>query len=189
MVFCGKEAVYKAINPLTGDFLGFSDVELDIDPAAGEFRARCRRDLGSAVPGGRRTRLLGRVPRPLAGRLRHSPRRPPDREFQHHRLSHSPARDRRDHASRRLFRRASQFDDSSLSRFPRGSILRGASLGRLPRGAILSRLPCGALLRGSILGRLPRDSCLRGAILLPLARPGPLGVIQQVATFVRVVQP
>ena len=50
MVFCGKEAVYKAINPLTGEFLGFSDVELDIDPAAGEFRARCRRDLGSAIP-------------------------------------------------------------------------------------------------------------------------------------------
>ena len=50
MVFSGKEAIYKAINPLTGEFLGFSDVELDIDPAAGEFRARCRRNLRSAVP-------------------------------------------------------------------------------------------------------------------------------------------
>ena len=50
MVFSGKEAIYKAVNPLTGEFLGFSDVELEIDPEAGEFRARCRRNLRSAVP-------------------------------------------------------------------------------------------------------------------------------------------
>ena len=50
MVFSGKEAIYKAINPLTGEFLGFGDVELDIDPAAGEFRARCSRNLRSAAP-------------------------------------------------------------------------------------------------------------------------------------------
>lgn len=50
MVFSGKEAVYKAIYPLTGEFLGFRDVELDIDAEAGEFRARCRRNLRSAVP-------------------------------------------------------------------------------------------------------------------------------------------
>ncbi len=48
MVFCGKEAVYKAVYPLTGEFLGFGDVELEIDPEAGEFRARCRRNLRSA---------------------------------------------------------------------------------------------------------------------------------------------
>ena len=49
MVFSGKEAIYKAAYPLTGEFLGFGDVELDIDAAAGEFRARCRRSLRSAV--------------------------------------------------------------------------------------------------------------------------------------------
>lgn len=50
MLFSGKEAVYKATYPLTGEFLGFGDVELDIDPDAGEFRARCRRTLRSANP-------------------------------------------------------------------------------------------------------------------------------------------
>ena len=48
MVFCGKEAVYKAVYPLAGEFLGFSDVELDVDPDAGEFHARCRRSFRSA---------------------------------------------------------------------------------------------------------------------------------------------
>ena len=52
MVFSSKEAVYKAVYPLTGEFLGFGDVELDIDAGAGEFRARCRRNLRSAVPVG-----------------------------------------------------------------------------------------------------------------------------------------
>ena len=50
MVFSGKEAIYKAINPLTGEFLGFGDVELDIDPAAGEFARACSRNLRSAAP-------------------------------------------------------------------------------------------------------------------------------------------
>ena len=50
MLFSAKEALYKAINPLTGEFLGFGDVELDVDPEVGEFRARCRRNLRSAVP-------------------------------------------------------------------------------------------------------------------------------------------
>ena len=43
MVFSGKEAIYKAVYPLIGEFLGFGDVELDIDAEADEFRARCRR--------------------------------------------------------------------------------------------------------------------------------------------------
>ena len=47
MVFSGKEAVYKAVYPLTGEFLGFGDVELVVDPQAGEFRARCRAGLRS----------------------------------------------------------------------------------------------------------------------------------------------
>ena len=49
MVFSAKEAIYKAINPLTGEFVGFSDVELDIHPTASEFRARCCRSLRSAT--------------------------------------------------------------------------------------------------------------------------------------------
>lgn len=50
MLFSAKEAIYKAINPLTGEFLGFNDVELDIDPAANKFHAHCRRSLRSAIP-------------------------------------------------------------------------------------------------------------------------------------------
>ena len=50
MVFSAKEAIYKAINPLTGEFLAFGDVELDIDPLAGDFHARCGGNLRSAVP-------------------------------------------------------------------------------------------------------------------------------------------
>ena len=49
MLFSAKEAIYKAINPLTGEFVGFSDVELDIHPTASEFRARCCRSLRSAT--------------------------------------------------------------------------------------------------------------------------------------------
>ena len=49
MAFSSKEAIYKAAYPLTGEFLGFGDVELDIDAQSCEFRARCRRDLRSAV--------------------------------------------------------------------------------------------------------------------------------------------
>ena len=48
MVFSSKEAIYKAVYPLTGEFLGFGDVELDVDPDAGEFRAHCRHNLRSA---------------------------------------------------------------------------------------------------------------------------------------------
>ena len=50
MVFSGKEAIYKAVYPLTGEFLGFRDVGLDIDAEVGEFRGRCRRGLRSALP-------------------------------------------------------------------------------------------------------------------------------------------
>ena len=55
MLFSAKEAVYKAIYPLTGEFLGFDDVELEIDADGGEFRARCRRATrsGNAVASGR----------------------------------------------------------------------------------------------------------------------------------------
>ena len=42
MLFCAKEAVFKAVNPIVGEFLGFQDVELDINAEQGEFRASCR---------------------------------------------------------------------------------------------------------------------------------------------------
>jgi len=37
VMFCAKEAYYKAQRPLTGRFLGFQDVELDLDHATGDF--------------------------------------------------------------------------------------------------------------------------------------------------------
>ena len=49
MIYSGKEAVYKAAFPLTGEFLGFQDVELEIDFEAGVFRARYRRTLRSGA--------------------------------------------------------------------------------------------------------------------------------------------
>ncbi len=49
MLFCAKEAVYKAVNPIVGEFLGFRDVELAIDAERQEFRAECREGLESAA--------------------------------------------------------------------------------------------------------------------------------------------
>lgn len=40
LLFSAKESVYKAWFPLTGRWLGFADVALTADPAAGTFRAR-----------------------------------------------------------------------------------------------------------------------------------------------------
>lgn len=40
LLFCIKEAVYKAWFPLTGRWLDFADVEVSLDPAASTFRAR-----------------------------------------------------------------------------------------------------------------------------------------------------
>lgn len=48
MLFSAKEAVYKAVNPIVGEFLGFGDVELAIDEERQAFRARCREGLASA---------------------------------------------------------------------------------------------------------------------------------------------
>ncbi len=39
LVFCAKEAFYKCQHPLTGRFLDFSDVDLEIDLDRGAFRA------------------------------------------------------------------------------------------------------------------------------------------------------
>lgn len=48
MMFASKEAVYKAVNPQIGEFLGFQDVELEVDPKNGKFRARCLKERDSA---------------------------------------------------------------------------------------------------------------------------------------------
>lgn len=54
VLFTAKEAVYKAWFPLTGRWLGFEDVVVVIDPAAGAFHADLRTpglrlDTGAAV--------------------------------------------------------------------------------------------------------------------------------------------
>jgi 4'-phosphopantetheinyl transferase EntD len=57
--FCTKESLYKALHPLTGIFLDFHDVEVELDPAAGRFSARVR--LADWPPA---------APREVEGRLR-----------------------------------------------------------------------------------------------------------------------
>jgi 4'-phosphopantetheinyl transferase EntD len=54
LVFSLKEAVYKAYFPLARHFLGFHDVELEIDPAASRFEARLLRADAPAAAGRRR---------------------------------------------------------------------------------------------------------------------------------------
>lgn len=40
VVFCAKEAAYKAWFPLSEQWLGFLDVQVDLDPQSGTFTAR-----------------------------------------------------------------------------------------------------------------------------------------------------
>jgi 4'-phosphopantetheinyl transferase EntD len=40
LLFCAKEAVYKAWFPLTRRWLDFSEASVTVDPAAGTFAAR-----------------------------------------------------------------------------------------------------------------------------------------------------
>jgi 4'-phosphopantetheinyl transferase EntD len=40
LLFCAKEAVYKAWFPLTGRWLGFEDADITVDPAGRTFTAR-----------------------------------------------------------------------------------------------------------------------------------------------------
>jgi 4'-phosphopantetheinyl transferase EntD len=47
LLFCAKDAVYKAWYPLTGRWLGFDQADVTIDPAAGAFTARL---LAGGVP-------------------------------------------------------------------------------------------------------------------------------------------
>ena len=59
LLFCAKEAVYKAWFPLTGRWLGFEQAEITVEPEAGTFRA----DLlvpGAAVDGRALDRFTGR---------------------------------------------------------------------------------------------------------------------------------
>ena len=40
LVFGAKEAAYKAVNPLVGDYIGFQEVEVDVDWSAQAFTVR-----------------------------------------------------------------------------------------------------------------------------------------------------
>lgn len=51
LLFCVKEAVYKAWYPLTGRWLDFADVTVDVDPAAERFETRLRVPAPT-LPGG-----------------------------------------------------------------------------------------------------------------------------------------
>jgi len=43
LIFSAKESVYKAWQPLTGEWLGYLDAELTLDPGRGAFEARLLR--------------------------------------------------------------------------------------------------------------------------------------------------
>lgn len=59
MLFCAKEAVYKAWFPLTGRWLGFGDAHVDFDPVDETFTARLLVP-GPAVSGEELTGFSGR---------------------------------------------------------------------------------------------------------------------------------
>ncbi|GAA2487346.1 4'-phosphopantetheinyl transferase family protein [Streptomyces gobitricini] len=60
LLFCAKEAVYKAWFPLTGVWLGFHDVEVDFEPRGDVFRARVVAGHGADEPAFSDGRLCGR---------------------------------------------------------------------------------------------------------------------------------
>ncbi len=59
LLFCMKEAVYKAWFPLAGRWLGFEDAIVELDPERGAFAARLLVP-GPALPGGTLTGFSGR---------------------------------------------------------------------------------------------------------------------------------
>jgi 4'-phosphopantetheinyl transferase EntD len=59
LLFSAKEAVYKAWFPLTGQWLGFEDVDLSIDVAQATFRAKLL-VRGPVLDGARLTEFAGR---------------------------------------------------------------------------------------------------------------------------------
>jgi len=50
IIFSAKESVYKALFPVSGLFLEFQDVELEIDPAVMRFRARLTPSAPCSLP-------------------------------------------------------------------------------------------------------------------------------------------
>jgi 4'-phosphopantetheinyl transferase EntD len=58
LIFSAKEAVYKAVSPVSGVFLGFRDVELNFDVEARLFSAHLAREVAGHLPDFRR--LQGR---------------------------------------------------------------------------------------------------------------------------------
>ena len=58
LAFSAKESVYKALFPLSGRKLGFSDADVEVDPAARRFTVRLREACRDALPPG--ARLEGR---------------------------------------------------------------------------------------------------------------------------------
>ena len=64
LLFCAKEAVYKAWFPLTGRWLGFADADITVNAADGTFTARLLVSApeldGSRLNGGFSGRWLSR---------------------------------------------------------------------------------------------------------------------------------
>lgn len=52
MIFSAKEAIYKALNPLCGEWIGFADVECKWDEKRNVFEARLCKDLGECFSQG-----------------------------------------------------------------------------------------------------------------------------------------
>lgn len=50
VIFSAKECFYKAQYPLSGRFLGFEDVEIELDPGRGLFEARLTATAPSGLP-------------------------------------------------------------------------------------------------------------------------------------------
>jgi len=59
LTFCAKESFYKCYFPLTREFLGFQDVEVEFEPDQRGFRARLVREAAPSVRGLRE--LAGRL--------------------------------------------------------------------------------------------------------------------------------
>jgi len=58
LCFCAKEAAYKCQHPITGAFLEFGDVEIELGDEPGDFTATLLRSAGPLAQG---TRFAGRA--------------------------------------------------------------------------------------------------------------------------------
>ena len=52
LLFSAKEALYKALNPITGTYFGFSDAELEWNNNDSSFEATLMKDLNSEFKAG-----------------------------------------------------------------------------------------------------------------------------------------